>query len=218
MPEKERICVYLRELPAQGKNGAGTHAGQKENSRRFLLETAAAYLKRLGRQEGTESWQIGEGERGKPFFAGHPAVCFSISHSGACWCCAFAAFPVGLDIQLRGFGRKDRMPEEQERLRLRTERIADRFFHPGERAWLREGGDFFSVWTAKESYVKYTGEGMGREFGSFAVADENGMLPFVRSDGPRAALLLLPAPPSYSLCLCAERIGETEIIKIGTEP
>ena len=210
MPEKEKIFIYLKSLPAPERSGAQGHARQKGLSRRFLEETADAYLERLGRKERTGGWQIGEGERGKPFFAGHPEVCFSISHSGSLWCCAFSAAPVGLDIQALGFGRKDSAPQE-ERLRIRTGRIADCFFHPWERAWLREGGDFFSVWAAKESYVKYTGEGMGRRFDSFAVADENGLLASVKTDGPCAELRLLPAPPSCRLCLCAGKIGETEI-------
>ena len=59
--------------------------------------------------------------------------------------------------------------------------------------------------------MKYTGEGMARDFGSFAVADEAGLLAAVRTDGPAAALRPLPAPPSCSLC--AEKIGEVEIFR-----
>ena len=213
MPEEGRICVYLKSLPAPEKSGAAGHAKQKELSRRFLLETAGAYLRRLGRPERTDGWQVEEGGQGKPFFAGHQEICFSISHSGSFWCCAFSEAPVGLDLQTHSLLKKEGTLRDEERTRLRTERIAERFFHPCERAWLQKGGDFFAVWTAKEGYVKYTGEGMARDFGSFAVADEAGLLAAVRTDGPAAALRPLPAPPSCSLCLCAEKIGEVEIFR-----
>ena len=172
------------------------------------------YLVRCGRICGenaaeAERWQLEEGPYGKPRFVECPDLHFSISHSGSCWCCAFSTSPIGLDIQAHGFG-KGALPQEAEgeRLRLRMQRIFDRFFHPYERLWLENGGDFFAVWAAKESYVKYTGEGMHRSFDSFAVADENGLLPFVKGEGAHAQLRKLPAPAGYSLCLCAKRMDE----------
>ena len=41
-----------------------------------------------------------------------------------------------------------------------------------------------------------------------AVADENGLLPFVKGEGAHAQLRKLPAPAGYSLCLCAKRMDE----------
>ena len=49
---------------------------------------------------------------------------------------------------------------------------------------------------------------MHRSFDSFAVADENGLLPFVKGEGAHAQLRKLPAPAGYSLCLCAKRMDE----------
>lgn len=73
---------------------------------------------------------------------------FSVSHSGEYWVCGIGAAPLGLDLQRH-------QP-------CRTQAIAKRFFHPSETAWLNgQGPDaFFQIWTAKESYVKYTGEGI----------------------------------------------------------
>ena len=220
MAEKENIYIYLKEnfLP-EGRNGE-TAAERKRLSHTLLREAASLYLVRCGRICGenaaeAERWQLEEGPYGKPRFVECPDLHFSISHSGSCWCCAFSTSPIGLDIQAHGFG-KGALPQEAEgeRLRLRMQRISDRFFHPYERLWLENGGDFFAVWAAKESYVKYTGEGMHRSFDSFAVADENGLLPFVKGEGAHAQLRKLPAPAGYSLCLCAERIGVVEIFQM----
>ena len=51
--------------------------------------------------------------------------------------------------------------------------IADRFFHPDEAAWVRslpEAGQregFFSVWSAKEAFIKCTGKGLAQGLSSF---------------------------------------------------
>ena len=53
-----------------------------------------------------------------------------------------------------------------EKIAKAPKRIAERFFHPGEKAYLkacgeeRQNGEFYRLWTMKESYIKMTGEGM----------------------------------------------------------
>lgn len=99
-------------------------------------------------------------ENGKPYFTGLP-VFFSVTHSGEYWMCVFSNNPVGIDLQ-----RKD--------TKNNGEKIARRFFHPEEVAFLEEHqwGAFFDVWAAKESYLKYTGRGIAGELGTFSVIDE----------------------------------------------
>ena len=73
--------------------------------------------------------------------------------------------PLGLDV-------------EAPPLLENREKIARRFFHPSEVKWLESQGfsDFYKVWTAKESAVKFTGEGITENFGKFYVADSSGLL------------------------------------------
>lgn len=68
--------------------------------------------------------------------------------------------------------------------------VAKRFFHPEEYRYLQETGfsDFFSLWTAKESYVKFTGEGITDGFSAFSVVDSQGLLSSVNG----AELKLIP--------------------------
>lgn len=215
---RENICIYLKENILPGGKKRIPAAERKAISHRLLREAVSLCLSRNGRLPASggaevDSWRLEEGKYGKPFFPEHPELHFSISHSGTVWCCAFSASPVGLDIQMHGFaGKKMPREKEQEQLRLRQQRIADRFFHPSERLWLKNGGDFFDVWAAKESYVKYIGEGMHRNFESFFTADGNGLLPYVKGEGPRAQLRRLPAPAGCSLCLCAKQIGGVEVL------
>ena len=148
MAEKENIYIYLKENFLPEGRGGETAAERKRLSHTLLREAASLYLVRCGRICGenaaeAERWQLEEGPYGKPRFVEYPDLHFSISHSGSCWCCAFSTSPIGLDIQAHGFGKGAlRQEAEGERLRLRMQRISDRFFHPYERLWLENGGDF----------------------------------------------------------------------------
>ena len=79
-------------------------------------------------------------------------VAFSVSHTGRIFACAVndpGSGEIGLDIQTADRGR-------------RTQRIAERYFTPAEQAMIKAGGNdsFFRIWTRKEAYAKYTGEGL----------------------------------------------------------
>lgn len=141
-------------------------------------------------EQPAPSWRTQKGSHGKPYFPDCPWLHFSISHSGEYWACAMAPTEVGLDLQLHTKGRK--------------ERISARFFHPQENEYLRRSGyrGFFDIWAAKESYVKYTGQGIDENFASFTAAAETA--PASEING--AQLKSIPFRPDYSLYLCAPRI------------
>jgi phosphopantetheinyl transferase len=112
-------------------------------------------------------------EKGKPYFRdeeGRPCPpYFSVTDSGDFWIIAYSDRPVGIDLQRCGMkGGADRCLA-----------IGMRFFHPEEYQYLlagkEEGGDpevmrrFFRIWTARESYVKYTGSGIDASFSALNV-------------------------------------------------
>jgi 4'-phosphopantetheinyl transferase len=132
---------------------------------------------------------------GKPYFAAIPQLHFSVSHSGDYWLCAFAALPCGIDIQ--------------KHVSCQMGALARRFFHEEEYRWLEISGyeNFFAVWTAKESYVKYTGQGIDDNFGGFSVIAKNGIAGEVNG----AQVRFLPFYPGYTVCLCAENIALVEL-------
>ena len=135
---------------------------------------------------------IGRSERGKPYFIGIPAdmtqLHFSLSHSGLYGACAVHTGPLGLDIQ-------EHRPCDKEA-------IARRFFHSTEYDFLvrYDFEPFFDIWTAKESYVKYTGEGLAGGLGAFSVVDEMGFV----TDLGMVRLLRIGFQELYSMYLCAE--------------
>lgn len=131
---------------------------------------------------------------GKPRLENAPDIHFSITHSGDFWLCAIASQPVGLDLQ-----RTEN---------VQVQKLASRFFHPQEAAYLEQyPEDFFNIWAAKESYVKFTGLGIDDSFSSFSVVS-NGAL-CTEIDGVR--LRLLPFTPGYALCLCCPAPDDVRI-------
>jgi len=132
-----------------------------------------------------------QAEGGKPFFPSSPQIKFSISHSGDYWACAFGTSELGLDIQ------------QHTQCRIRD--ISKRFFHPEEIEYLEACGyaaeEFFKIWTAKESYVKFTGRGLSQGLETFSV--------IAPIDG--AEFRLIPFDDGYTMCICSEKIGEVRI-------
>lgn len=117
---------------------------------------------------------------GKPFLEGRNDVFFNISHSGDYVVCALSDKEVGIDI------------EGEKRARLE---VARRFFHPDEIKKLesledKEKDDFFyDYWSVKESFLKYTGDGLTRPLSSFCVRfdrEETG----IYEDGRRLPLFV----------------------------
>ncbi len=94
------------------------------------------------------------GEHGKPYVVNVPAH-FSISHSGNYTAIAISNKPIGLDIEM---------------LREFSAVVAHRIFNKDELAYISGAAIpksksemqrcFYEIWTAKEAYVKYTGQGL----------------------------------------------------------
>lgn len=115
-----------------------------------LLSLAAGLL--IRRAVGEKPIKLGE--HGKPYAED---VYFSVSHSGRAAAIAVNDTEVGMDVE--------RIAEES---RLR---IADRFYHLNERAYVNASADpcraFSEIWTRKEAYLKMTGEGISADLTAF---------------------------------------------------
>lgn len=136
----------------------------------------------------------------RPVYRNGEPVGFSVSHSGAYWVCAVSEQELGVDLQKTA-------------CKLHND-IAARFFHPDEAAYAAGGTEaFFEVWTAKESYVKFTGEGIGGRFSQFSVVDGGALRHEL--DGVRLKPVELDA--GYRLCVCAREIGGLKIIFAGND-
>ena len=136
-----------------------------------LAQAVAAFCETSGIQAPPAEHLItARADRGKPYFPHTPWLHLSISHSGKYWACAIADQIVGLDIQQKQRPRRE-TPEEMIR---RHQKMARRFFHPLETEFVDRdpGYNFLTVWTAREAYVKYTGQGIDQYFSEHCVVPE----------------------------------------------
>ena len=155
----------------------------RKQSREFL-HTA------LERYTGIGNWVIATEELGKPYAIpaspDAPTVHFSLSHSGDYWIIALASYPLGLDLQ------EHKGPCKPS--------LAMRYFHPEELSFWQKNEEkrevFYDIWCAKESYVKYTGEGITRNLSGFSCLH------------PPVPLTRIPFRDGYSLYLCSDSLPE----------
>ena len=115
--------------------------------------------------------------RGKPYFDGAPAY-VSISHSNGMCLAAISDTEIGADIEY--------ITQSPNQLN----RLAERFFTLSESEYVKAAPSerFYEIWCAKESYIKYTGEGFSRPLSSFSVLDTEMLFSHFDTDGYHIAV------------------------------
>ena len=92
---------------------------------------------------------------GKPYFPQYPHLHINWSHSGSLVLCALSDSPVGVDVEW---------------VRPRAATLPRYALTPEEYdAFQHQGGDwsaFYGLWTKKEAWCKYTGQGLRRHWGA----------------------------------------------------
>lgn len=108
----------------------------------------------LAREYGLRSLpELRKTALGKPYFPSFPGLHFNLSHSGSWVLCAVSQAPVGVDIE----GIRPRGPSLP-RYALSEKEYAQ-FRRMGE-----DWPAFYSLWTRKEAWCKYTGQGLKRQW------------------------------------------------------
>jgi len=118
-----------------------------------------ALIEELGIDERVE---FEFGPYGKPFIKGMPEAQFSLSHSACGVVCGLANSPIGVDIA-------DVDPRNLD--------CVKRAMHPHEQLAITSSEDkartFARFWSIKESYLKYTGTGIGESLTSLDFSEYN---------------------------------------------
>ncbi len=90
-------------------------------------------------------------KNGKPFFTDFSNIHFNASHSGDVCICTFSENNTGCDVEI--LSESNHLGQ-----------IAKRFFSEKEQEFFKTASDFtesfFRLWTLKESYLKFTGDGL----------------------------------------------------------
>ena len=172
------------------------------DSRSALLTLAAGLLLYAIFGEQAKSAHFERGRRGKPHLVDRAP--FNITHAGDFAVLALSAQTVGVDL---------------ERFRpIDWLRIAERFFHPTERAFLAQSRepekDFFRIWTLKESYLKAEGTGFSVSPASFAVLPSGEKSAYFFEE-TSYRFTRITAFPDYCLSVCSleEDVASRVILK-----
>ena len=137
---------------------------------------------------GNDRFTIVKNEAGKPRVEDYVNFYYNISHSGRYVVVASGNSNVGVDVQRHDAGI-DRMA------------VAEQYFSPDEQIYVGQSlRRFYEVWTGKESYLKYTGEGLRRHMSSFSIL--GGILHENSDAHPRIRSLNSLPDCGYSLSLC----------------
>lgn len=124
----------------------------KETTEELLHQSLQLYCMETGLDFIEKYAVIKRTDRGKPYFDNIP-IAFSISHTEDLWACLMreGTQQVGVDIQVERSARYDK--------------IAERYYTSEEQEYVGEQGSagFFEIWTRKEAFAKYTGEGITRK-------------------------------------------------------
>lgn len=100
----------------------------------------------LFRATGIRNPEMKSTENGKPVFADPALPHFNLSHCDLAVACAVSAQPVGVDVESYASYRED---------------VAREVFNSDELQRVTGSPAMFAeLWTVKESYLKYTGEGL----------------------------------------------------------
>jgi len=154
LPDPQSDKTILKDLP-QNRIEKTLKQNNVESRKQSL--GAGLLLKYVLNKYGIDSSCIKTGINGKP--ETH-AICFNLSHSNDLVICAVSENDIGCDI---------------EKISTATLSIAKRFFTENEFKYIESfsgkdaDNEFYRLWTAKESFIKMTGEGLSRPLKSFEV-------------------------------------------------
>lgn len=155
--------LHLKDWPQTAEAESGLTIAEQDRARRYRrpqdrqrFVLTRCWLRRLlgvYLDQEPYAWDFEFTPTGKPFLSGYP-ILFNLSHSGDWALLAFCRDrPLGIDVEAHRS--------------LPVLSLARRFFQPSELATLealaptKQEQLFFDYWTAKEAYLKATGEGLG---------------------------------------------------------
>lgn len=216
MTEQSRIvCVYIFDMEDERTPQKRLEAAVEEYCRAYRQDLQEIFRER---DQISRFLRVERTEAGKPYFPECTSIHFSISHSGTYWACAIAGENVGLDLQEHTLAKG----ESREEAAVRFRKMAHRFFHPKEAGFvdLDSYHNFFTVWTAREAYVKFTGQGIDQYFSEHCVVPEQqGFWTIdLKEDeaccwnGQNVCFQRMRFVENYTLCICTKESCECAIV------
>lgn len=167
-----------------------------ETSKRTSLGAGILFTKML-EQQGITEYKLGFEKSEKPYLEGATDLYFNLSHSGSKAVCAFSDAPLGVDI------------EENKAF---SDTLVKRIYKEEEIKYIkkhsksREEEDAFytSLWTVKESLMKYTGRGISMDPSRILIDMEDGYRAYYDGERMKDLFFRRYEVPGYQLTVCSE--------------
>ena len=167
----------------------------REEDRRRSIGAGWLLVQALRRYFGLVRPDMETAASGKPCVKGRPDIQFSLAHTGRWAVCAVDSSPVGVDAEV---------------IRPNMTAVAKRFYTAEEQYWIdrmpgQEERDraFARIWTRKEAYLKYTGQGIGG-LASVSPVQPDGAVSPVYDEELSCWFADYNLPDGTPLTLCAE--------------
>ena len=196
----ETFDRVLSTIPASRREGV--ERMQSRNGKCLLLATGAALSAALA-SFGIDpaAADIRKTKAGKPYLYGRDDVFFSLSHTGQIGVCSISDSQNGVDAEQTGRANAA---------------VASRFFTSRENRALAACGDydyyFTRLWTLKESFSKYVGEGIAAM--AKVEIDLRGSPRVVSSPYGCQPRFVELTYGEYQISLCTDDGDKTEIVEV----
>ncbi|WP_309228341.1 4'-phosphopantetheinyl transferase family protein [Virgibacillus saliphilus] len=158
------ICDALPFLSEERKYRIKKMRQTSDQIRSIVAETMIRLLIMREYNIKNKKIRLSFNDYGKPFLEGVPNFNFNLSHSGSYILCSTSKHPVGIDVEKVNHINLD---------------VAKHFFTKEEIAFINKADTgirverFYSIWTAKESYIKFLGRGLSVPLTSFGIKIDN---------------------------------------------
>lgn len=165
--DEERYRRLFSQASPERRSRAERYLRREDKIRCIVADALIRYA--VEQALKVSDYTVAQDTNGKPCILGREDFHFNLSHSGRWVVIAYGDSPVGVDVQ-------------EIRMDTKTESIARQFFTTEEQEYVFQSAKnccterFFQIWTAKESYLKYTGTGLRRPLNSFSAVPDGSHL------------------------------------------
>ena len=190
--DKEIFDFWYEKMPLYRKKKID--AMKPEKGKRASLGAGILLAKGL-EMYGIEDAEIDFGPNGKPCLKGRDDLFFNLSHSGDMAVCAFAGTEIGADVEQNTAFKENLINY------VFDEREKDYISSLGKDEEEINAG-FTSLWTMKESIMKYSGKGISMSPKEIFVDLENGSRIYYKGEELKDYFLRTFEYRDYQICVC----------------
>lgn len=193
-------------MPEERKEKITRFHFEEDAKRALYASTLIRYILFLKYGQDPKDLQEEYNTFGKPFIKDREEWKYNLSHSGEWVICGFSNLPIGVDVEKIGKGNLD---------------IAKHFFSEKEYAYLSnlEGEEdrkkmFYTIWTLKESYVKYKGKGLRIPLDSFSFVLDQEQVSIDSEEEKKLYFTNHELKNDYRLAVCTEEESAPILIMV----